>query len=130
MRDLYYNTRPGASSSNPATEFAHCAEAVKRIALAHPAVAFTLSHNGRVTLHLAKNDSAGRAGTILGEDSLAESRSLDTGTAPLRLSATARHRPIHVRAATPSTATSTAALCATSCSPNGAARSLPGYAAR
>ncbi len=87
MRDLYYNTPARRKFlKSEATEFAHCAEAVKRIALAHPAVAFTLSHNGRVTLHLVRNDSAGRAGAILGEDFLAESRSLDTASGPLRLS--------------------------------------------
>ena len=84
MRDLYYNTPARRKFlKSEATEFAHCADAVKRVALAHPAVAFTLSHNGRVSLHLAKTDSRGRAGAILGDDFLAESRSIDTGE-PLR----------------------------------------------
>ncbi len=80
MRDLYYNTPARRKFlKSEATEFAHCAEAVKRIALAHPAVAFTLSHNGRVGLHLAKSDARSRAGAILGDDFLAESRAVDTG---------------------------------------------------
>ncbi|MBP7525904.1 MAG: DNA mismatch repair endonuclease MutL, partial [Propionivibrio sp.] len=80
MRDLYYNTPARRKFlKSEATEFAHCADAVKRVALAHPAVAFTLSHNGRVSLHLPKTDARGRAGAILGDDFLAESRSLDTG---------------------------------------------------
>jgi DNA mismatch repair protein MutL len=80
MRDLYYNTPARRKFlKSDATEFAHCAEAVKRIALAHPGVAFTLSHNGRVSLHLAKSDARGRAGAILGDDFLAESRAVDTG---------------------------------------------------
>lgn len=80
MRDLYYNTPARRKFlKSEGTEFAHCAEAVKRIALAHPQVAFTLSHNGRVSLHLAKTDARGRAGAILGDDFLAESRSVDTG---------------------------------------------------
>jgi len=83
MRDLYYNTPARRKFlKSEGTEFAHCAEAVKRVALAHPAVAFTLSHNGRVSLHLAKSDSRGRAGAILGDDFLAESRALDTGIGP------------------------------------------------
>ncbi|MFZ4536382.1 DNA mismatch repair endonuclease MutL [Propionivibrio sp.] len=83
MRDLYYNTPARRKFlKSEATEFAHCAEAVKRIALAHPAVAFTLSHNGRVSLHLAKSDARGRAGAILGDDFLAESRPVDTGIGP------------------------------------------------
>jgi DNA mismatch repair protein MutL len=86
MRDLYYNTPARRKFlKSEATEFAHCAEAVKRIALANPAVAFTLAHNGRVGLHLARSDAAGRAGAILGEDFLAESRAVDTGPGPLRL---------------------------------------------
>jgi DNA mismatch repair protein MutL len=87
MRDLYYNTPARRKFlKSEATEFAYCAEAVKRIALAHPAVAFTLAHNGRVGLHLARSDEAGRAGAILGEDFLAESRAVNTGAGPLRLS--------------------------------------------
>jgi DNA mismatch repair protein MutL len=83
MRDLYYNTPARRKFlKSEATEFAHCAEAVKRIALAHPAVAFTLSHNGKVSLHLPKSDARGRAGAILGDDFLAESRAVDTGIGP------------------------------------------------
>jgi DNA mismatch repair protein MutL len=86
MRDLYYNTPARRKFlKSEATEFAHCAEAVKRIALAHPDVAFTLSHNGRVSLHLPKSDARGRAGAILGDDFLAESRALDTGPGILRI---------------------------------------------
>ena len=86
MRDLYYNTPARRKFlKSEATEFAHCAEAVKRIALAHPAVAFTLSHNGRVSLHLPRSDARGRAGAILGDDFLAESRAVDTGDGPLRV---------------------------------------------
>ena len=86
MRDLYYNTPARRKFlKSEATEFAHCAEAVKRIALAHPTVAFTLSHNGRVSLHLAKGDARARAGAILGDDFLAESRAIDTGAGPVRV---------------------------------------------
>ncbi len=80
MRDLYYNTPARRKFlKSEATEYAHCVDAVKRIALAHPDVAFTLSHNGRVSLHLAKSDARGRAGAILGDDFLVESRAVDTG---------------------------------------------------
>ncbi len=80
VRDLYYNTPARRKFlKSEATEFAHCAEAVKRIALAHPDVAFTLSHKGRVSLHLPNGDARRRAGAILGDDFLAGSRAVDTG---------------------------------------------------
>ncbi|MDR3298535.1 MAG: DNA mismatch repair endonuclease MutL [Candidatus Accumulibacter sp.] len=87
MRDLYYNTPARRKFlKSEATEFAHCAEAVKRIALANPAVAFALAHNGRVSLRFASGGgAAARVGAILGEDFLAESRAVDTGIGPLRL---------------------------------------------
>ena len=87
MRDLYYNTPARRKFlKSEATEFANCAEAVKRIALAHPDVAFTLSHNSRTSLHLVKSDSRGRAGAILGDDFLLESRAIDSGTGLIRVS--------------------------------------------
>ncbi|MCM8596445.1 DNA mismatch repair endonuclease MutL [Accumulibacter sp.] len=86
MRDLYYNTparRKFLRSAN--TEFAHCGETVRRIALAHPEVAFSLSHNGRVNLHLAPADLRARAAVILGDDFLGESRPLDAHAGSLRV---------------------------------------------
>ena len=77
MRDLYYNTPARRKFlKSEGTEFAHCADAVKRVALAHPEVAFSLSHNGRVSLSLPRADLAGRVGAILGQDFLAECRSV------------------------------------------------------
>jgi DNA mismatch repair protein MutL len=84
MRDLYYNTparRKFLKSGN--SEFAHCIEAVKRIALSHPEVEFTLAHNGRISLHLPRSDARGRVSAILGEDFLAESRPLEVRAGPL-----------------------------------------------
>ncbi|MBS1228631.1 MAG: mismatch repair protein MutL [Proteobacteria bacterium] len=83
MRDLYYNTPARRKFlKSEGTEFAHCADAIKRIALAHPAVAFTLTHNGRASLHLAKTDARTRAGAILGDEFLEQSRAVDTGVGP------------------------------------------------
>ncbi|MDR0380124.1 MAG: DNA mismatch repair endonuclease MutL, partial [Candidatus Accumulibacter sp.] len=97
MRDLYYNTPARRKFlKSETTEFAHCAEAVRRVALAKPDVAFTLEHNGRVTLHLARSDAAGRAGAILGEDFLNESRAVDAASGPLRLSGLCA-APAHAR---------------------------------
>ncbi|HRD94531.1 MAG TPA: DNA mismatch repair endonuclease MutL, partial [Accumulibacter sp.] len=87
MRDLYYNTPARRKFlKSERSEFAHCAEALKRIALAHPEVAFTLAHNGRVSLNLARSDARKRVGAILGDDFLAESRQLEVQAGPLRVS--------------------------------------------
>ena len=60
-----------------ATEFAHCAEVVRRIALSRPDVGFTLTHNGRVTQHLKNASRAQRIAHVLGEDFAAAARVVD-----------------------------------------------------
>ncbi len=98
MRDLYYNTPARRKFlKSEGTEFAHCVEVVKRIALAQPDIAFTLTHNGRATLQLPKSDARRRAAAILGEDFLAESRVVDAAAGPLRLFGHAA-LPAHSRA--------------------------------
>jgi len=48
VRNLYFNTPARRKFlKSPATEFAHCEEAFKRIAMSRPDVAFSLEHNGR-----------------------------------------------------------------------------------
>jgi len=86
MRDLYYNT-PARRKFLKAegTEFAHCADAVKRLALTRPDVAFSLTHNGRNLFQLAHADSARRIADILGDDFLAAARRLDTAAGPLSI---------------------------------------------
>ncbi|MBW7900736.1 MAG: DNA mismatch repair endonuclease MutL [Rhodocyclaceae bacterium] len=98
MRDLYYNT-PARRKFLKAegTEFAHCAEGVKRVALARPEVAFTLTHNGRVALQLPRADARRRAAAILGDDFLADSREVRAEAGPLSLFGHAA-LPAHARA--------------------------------
>jgi len=86
VQDLYYNTPARRKFlKSEQTEFGHCAEVVRRIALARPDVAFTLSHNGRTVDHWMASDMAKRSAQILGE-TFAEARlGLDEGSGVLRV---------------------------------------------
>ncbi len=86
-RDLYFNTPARRKFlKTEATEYAHCEEMFKRIALAHPAIGFTLQHNGRVAWHLRPSDLATRVHAILGEDFSQAALPIDVEAAGLRLS--------------------------------------------
>ncbi|MEA5098592.1 MAG: DNA mismatch repair endonuclease MutL [Burkholderiaceae bacterium] len=50
------------------TEYGHCAEVVRRIALARPDVSFTLSHNGKTTAQWNASETAKRSALILGDE--------------------------------------------------------------
>ncbi|MCC7203962.1 MAG: DNA mismatch repair endonuclease MutL, partial [Phycisphaeraceae bacterium] len=70
IRDLFFNTpaRRKFLRQGP-TEMAHVTEAVTRIAMVHPTVAFRLSHNGRTTLDLEPADTpAQRCIDLLGKE--------------------------------------------------------------
>ncbi|QRM19060.1 DNA mismatch repair endonuclease MutL [Dechloromonas sp. TW-R-39-2] len=86
MRDLYYNT-PARRKFLKAegTEFAHCTDAVKRLALTRPDVAFSLTHNGRNLFQLAPADSARRIADILGDDFLGAARAVDAASGPISI---------------------------------------------
>ncbi|HEX8604958.1 MAG TPA: DNA mismatch repair endonuclease MutL, partial [Pseudoduganella sp.] len=85
-QDLYYNTPARRKFlKSEQTEFGHCAEVVRRIALARPDVAFTLTHNGRTVDHWMASDMARRSAQILGEG-FAEARlAIDEASSVLRL---------------------------------------------
>lgn len=86
MRDLYYNTPARRKFlKSESTEFAHCADAVKRLALTRPDVAFSLTHNGRNLFQLAPADSNRRVGDILGEDFIRHSHALEVAAGTLLL---------------------------------------------
>jgi DNA mismatch repair protein MutL len=87
MRDLYYNT-PARRKFLKAegTEFAHCADAVRRLAMTRPDVAFSLTHNSRNLFQLAPADSKRRIADILGDEFISAARSLDVGAGPLSIS--------------------------------------------
>jgi DNA mismatch repair protein MutL len=72
--DLFFNTPARRKFLRKAsTEYGHIAEQLTRLALPHPQIAFTLSHNGRETVNLPPASStAQRIGDLLGSDVAAE----------------------------------------------------------
>ena len=66
-----------------ATEAAHCADALRRVALGHPTVAFSLSVEGRTTLSWPAGDWIARALEGLGEDYQGAHRVVSRQAGPL-----------------------------------------------
>ncbi len=86
MRDLYFNTPARRKFlKSDSTEFAHCADAVKRLALTRPDVAISLTHNGRSILQLAPADRRRRIADLLGDDFMAAARAVDASAGPISL---------------------------------------------
>jgi DNA mismatch repair protein MutL len=86
VQDLYFNTPARRKFlRTEATEFGHCDEVFRRVALARPDLAFSLRHNGRVSAHLAPQPLAARAGAVLGAEFTAASVPVDERAGPLRL---------------------------------------------
>ncbi|MCL4757328.1 MAG: DNA mismatch repair endonuclease MutL [Rhodocyclaceae bacterium] len=87
VADLYFNTPARRKFlKTEATEFAHCDEAFRRIALARPDLALQLSHNGRLIHRLTAGDARRRVAELMGDDFLAHAREIDADAGPLRLS--------------------------------------------
>ncbi|MDB5822044.1 MAG: mutL [Herminiimonas sp.] len=87
VSDLYFNTPARRKFlKTEQTEFGHCAEVVRRIALARPDVSFSLSHNGKTVDHWNVADIAKRSSHILGNEFSAARLYLEEAAGPLRLS--------------------------------------------
>jgi DNA mismatch repair protein MutL len=86
VSDLYFNTPARRKFlRTEATEFAHCDETFRRIALAHPEHAFTLRHNGRVSHALRRAPLGDRAAALLGRAFLDASLPVEVAAGALRL---------------------------------------------
>jgi len=86
VEDLYFNTpaRRKFLKSEP-TEFGHCEEVLRRIAIARPEIAFSLRRNGRVTRHLRSESLRERAVALLGRELAQASVPLEVAAGGLRL---------------------------------------------
>ena len=86
VNDLYFNTPARRKFlRTEATEFGHCEDVYKRIALSRPDVAFSLRHNGRVISHLQAGDAARRIAAVAGAEFAGAARALDENSSGLRL---------------------------------------------
>lgn len=69
INDLYYNIPARRKFlKTEATEFSHCEEVFKRIALSRPNIELTLQHNGKTRNHLDQGDLNLRISAILGDE--------------------------------------------------------------
>jgi DNA mismatch repair protein MutL len=87
MRELYYNTPARRKFlKSEGTEYGHCMDALKRIALSQPQIAFNLAHNGRATLHLPRTGTPERVCAILGDAFIGTARHVAAEAGMLALS--------------------------------------------
>uniref|UniRef100_UPI0035B4AEE5 DNA mismatch repair endonuclease MutL n=1 Tax=Zoogloea sp. TaxID=49181 RepID=UPI0035B4AEE5 len=86
VADLYFNTPARRKFlKSEGTEFAHCDDVFRRVALARPDVALQLSHNGRVSHRLPSGTREARVRALLGDDFLASARAVEAESGLLRV---------------------------------------------
>jgi DNA mismatch repair protein MutL len=86
VNDLYFNTparRKFLKTEN--TEYGHCEEAFKRIALSRPQAGFMLQHNGRAQWRMTGGEPQKRFAEVLGAEFAEYALMLDESAAGLRL---------------------------------------------
>ncbi|MCC7082154.1 MAG: DNA mismatch repair endonuclease MutL [Burkholderiales bacterium] len=86
ISDLYFNTPARRKFlKSEATEYAHCEEAFRRIALIRPEVAFSFAHNARTRWRMPSQQPQARMRALLGEEFVASTLPLDETAAGVRL---------------------------------------------
>ena len=86
VQDLYFNTPARRKFlKSDQTEYGHCAEVVRRIALARPDVGFTLTHNGRTVEHWTACEIDKRSAQLLGEEFAQARLALEEASGELRI---------------------------------------------
>ena len=86
VADLYYNTPARRKFlKREATEYAHCDDMFRRVALARPDIGLQLSHNGRVIHRLPPGPVAARVAALMGDDFFQHAREVAADAGPLRL---------------------------------------------
>jgi DNA mismatch repair protein MutL len=86
VRELFFATPARRKFlKTDATELAHCLEAVRRHALARPAVGFAVWHDGKLVAQWRRAGAEQRIADVLGEDFIAQSRPLALRLGPVRV---------------------------------------------
>ncbi len=86
IHELYYNTPARRKFlRTEATEWGHCEEAFRRVALAHPDVGFTLQHNARVVHRLLAQGRRARVEALLGDGFVEGAAQVDARAGPLAI---------------------------------------------
>jgi len=86
VEELFFNTPARRKFlRTEATEWGHCDEAFRRVALAHPATGFTLQHNGRVQHRLVAGGRQVRVEQLLGNDFVAHAARVDASAGDVSL---------------------------------------------
>jgi len=87
IQDLFFNTPARRKFlKTEGTEYAHCAETVRRLALANPGTAFTLMHNTRVQLRYNADSGPTRVRQVMGEAFERNTIAVDAAAGMLRVS--------------------------------------------
>jgi DNA mismatch repair protein MutL len=86
VSDLYFNTPARRKFlRTEQTEFGHCDEVFRRIALARSGIAFMLKHNGRVSHVVRAQPGSERAAALLGDAFFTNSLQVETHGGALRV---------------------------------------------
>lgn len=101
VQELYFNTPARRKFlRTDATEYGHCEEVCRRVALSRPDVAFTLSHNGNVRYRLLAGGRRVRVDALLGDNFGAQAAIVDVAGPGIALTGWAV-RPAYATAGTP-----------------------------
>jgi DNA mismatch repair protein MutL len=86
VEELYFNTPARRKFlRTEATEWAHCDEAFRRLALAHDTAAFTLTHNGRALQRLHAAGRRARVEALLGDAFVRHAMSVEADAGDVQL---------------------------------------------
>ena len=86
VEELYFNTPARRKFlRTEGTEWAHCDEAFRRVALGHPEVGLTLQHNGRVAQRLIAGGRRARVEALLSDAFVVHAALVDAEAAGVRL---------------------------------------------